>query len=125
MESQGTKVAVTGRSWKKVAVALLALWALLVGVLWVGFRFDEGPIWHADVVAARDAAWDLVTREPKVLVIGDPAEASAESAALERRLAGHGLHVRYTGDDTMSPWERRYVAVYWSIVGLVFEPPVG
>jgi len=114
------------RRWRRGIGWALAGLALLLGGLFFGpFQFDEGPLWHARVVATRDALHDIALREPHVLVIGDPAKAAEQGAALERRLSARGLHVRYTGDQTMSPWERRYVAVYWSIVGMLFEPPVG
>ena len=105
---------------------LVGALVFLLGVLFFGpFQFDQGPIWHANIVALRDALHDIAVLEPSVLVIGDPSTAADEGAALERQLAARGLRVRYTGDDTMSPWEQKYVAVYWSIVGMVFDPPVG
>ncbi|MDD9941918.1 MAG: hypothetical protein OXU20_12810 [Myxococcales bacterium] len=98
---------------------------VLSGLFFGPFSFDQGPRWHASVVAVRDALRDVVLRQPHVLVIGDPQAATEERTTLEHRLAKRGLHVRYTGDQSMSSWERKYVAVYWSIVGMVFDPPVG
>lgn len=97
-----------------------------MGLLLVApFRFDEGPLWQASVLGIRDGVRDVIVGKPSVLVIGNPSTSSQQAHNLEQHLHSRGFAVRYTGDNTMSAWERKYVAVYWSIVGMVFDPPMG
>jgi hypothetical protein len=121
MSSQASKPWV-----KRLALGVGAVLLLVLALLFVGpFHFDEGPVWHADVVAVRHALGDLATGSPHVLVIGDPERSAAQASSLRERLGARGMHVRFTGEGRMSAWERRYVATYWRIVGMFYEPPMG
>ena len=129
MESQAATQSTTDGSRGRMKIRKALLTALgvvlvLVAALFAApIRFDEGPAWHATVLGVRDGVHDVIMGKPAVLVIGNPSTSSEQARELEKRLASRGLQVRYTGDNTMSDWERKYVAVYWSVVGMVYPLP--